>query len=731
VSHEGSGSLRVERRDAGVAVLVFDVPGESTNTLRAGFDEELEQVLGALEADESIRALVFTSGKSDGFIAGADVRRLAELTSAEEGTLLCRRGQRALERLAGLRFPVVSAIHGACLGGGLELALATTERVASSASSTKLGLPEVQLGILPGLGGTQRLPRLVGLSAALDLLLSGRQLDARRAAALGLVDEVVAPSLLDSVAVARALSLASGGERPGRQRALLDPSVLRERALAENALGRMVVFDQARRRLREKTHGNYPAPERILDVVRRGLEAGLRAGLEAEAEAFGELVVTPEARALRHVFFGQQAAKKETGVAREVEPRAVSAVGVLGAGLMGAGIAYVSVTAAGARVRLKDVSAEALQGGLRYADELLAGRAGSGRISAWEREQLLARITRSTDYSGFSRLDLVIEAVFEDLELKRRVLSQAEEAIAPQAIFASNTSALSIASIAEGARHPERVLGMHYFSPVEKMPLLEVVVTEATADFATRTAVQFGKRQGKTVIVVRDAPGFFTSRVLGAYLNEAAHLVLEGGAVEALDQALVAAGFPVGPLELLDEVGFDVAAKVGQTLAAAYGARLAPPAAFGALVEGGRRGRKARRGFYRYDGKPGGARPVDAAVYGELGLEPPPRAARPEALELAVERCLLTLVNESVRCLGEGVLRSARDGDLGAVLGLGFPPFLGGPLYYAEAVGVRALLERLRRLEGRFGARFEPAPLLLEASLSGRSFDELRAGTGR
>jgi 3-hydroxyacyl-CoA dehydrogenase/enoyl-CoA hydratase/3-hydroxybutyryl-CoA epimerase len=713
-------SLSVELRDDGAAIVRFNLTSDALNTLQASFADEFSSLLAELEREPRLKAVVFMSGKPDSFIAGADIHMLHAVHSAEEAAELSRSGQRALNVLAGYRVPFVAAIHGACLGGGLELALACSARVASTDPKTKFGLPEVQLGILPALGGTQRLPRLVGVESALDLLLTGKQIDGQRALRMGLVDELVPNSILLDAAVRSALARAlQPPARKSRLRRLFDSAELKELALAENPIGRKLLFEKARQQLTRETHGNYPAPERILDVVKLGLAEGLPSGLDAEASAFGELVVSDTARALRHVFFASTELKKDTGQdAGNAEPLPIRRVATLGAGSMGAGIAYLSAAVADVEVRIKDRDDDALGKGLRRVRQILDARVKKQRLTPAERDLKMARVTATTDYEGFDAIDLVIEAVYEDLNLKREVLAEVERVTTKKTIFASNTSSLPIARIAAGARRPEQVIGMHYFSPAEKLPLLEVVITDATPPRVTASAVEFGKRQGKTVIVVRDGAGFYTSRILGPYLSEAAFLIVEGVPIEQIDAALVAWGFPVGPIALLDEVGIDVSVKVAHILHEAFGARMAPPPGLEALLKDERLGKKNQRGFYAHpDGKKTQLS-VDPSVYSLLGVEP--KRALPKA-EIA-QRCVLRMINEAAYCFGEGVLRSARDGDVGAIFGLGFPPFRGGPFHYLDVVGASDIVRRLESYVAVLGPRFTPAPVLTQMARTGGSF---------
>jgi 3-hydroxyacyl-CoA dehydrogenase/enoyl-CoA hydratase/3-hydroxybutyryl-CoA epimerase len=712
-------ALTIEKRSDGVAIVRMDIPGEPMNTLKADFVDTFTSVFGQIETDPDIKAIVFTSGKKDSFIAGADITMLEQVNTVEDGERAAREGQKVMDRIEDCPKPVVAAIHGVALGGGLEVALACHARVATDSKKTKLGLPEAQLGLLPGAGGTQRLPRLIGVQPALDMMLTGKQIEAKKAKKLGLVDDVVPPSIL--IETAAELALSRIGKEPKRESfidQLTDKDAVAELALTKNPLGRKVLFDQARKQLHKQTRGNYPAQDLIIDVVKAGLEGGFQAGLEAEARGFGRLLTTPEAANLMSIFFATTALKKDTGVDDpNVQPRKVEKVGMLGAGLMGAGIAYVTTAVAKTPVRLKDRDADGVMAGLRYVREIIDGRVKRKRLSEQGANQLMLQTTGTTTYEGFQDCDVVIEAVFEDLSLKEQMVRDIESVGRDDVIFASNTSSLPISKIAAASQHPETVIGMHYFSPVHKMPLLEIIVTDQTADWVTATCVELGKKQGKHVIVVKDGVGFYTSRVLAPLMNEAAHLVAEGVPIDKIDTAMLDWGFPVGPLKLTDEVGIDVGAKVGKIMVEAFGERMSQPEGMSRLIDDGRLGRKNGKGFYLYGDKK--KKGVDESVYAVLGVEPTNKSVSSEDIAW---RCALQFVNEACRCFGEGILRSARDGDVGAVFGLGFPPFRGGPFRFVDQVGAKEVLGRLRELEKRYGPRFSPAPVLEEIARTGQTF---------
>ncbi len=683
-------------RPDNVAVVTIDVPGEKMNTLKAEFGEEVSAIVRQLRENHLLEGVVIISGKPDNFIAGADINMIADCKSAAQAQSLARQGQQIMAEIAGLPVPVVAAIHGPCLGGGLELALACHRRICSDDDKTRLGLPEVQLGLLPGSGGTQRLPRLVGVTVALEMMLTGKQLRPRQALKAGLVDDVVPHSILLESAVELA-----------KKRDVSAPKLaLRERLLA-GPLARALLFSTVEKKTRQKTHGNYPAPGRIIDTVRTGLTHGSASGYESEARAFGELAMSRESGALRHLFFTSTDIKKDPG--SDVPPRELRQIGVLGGGLMGGGIANVTAAKGNLAVRIRDIREDGITHALKYSWDLLSTRVRRRHIKASERDRVLSRISGTTDYSGFQHRDVVIEAVFEDLALKQQMVAEVEKHAPTYTIFASNTSSLPIHDIAAHAQRPEQVIGLHFFSPVDKMPLVEVIPHGGTSEQTISTVVSLAKRQGKTPIVVADKAGFYVNRILAPYINEALRCLAEGEPIENIDDALVQAGFPVGPVQLLDEVGIDVGTKIIPILEQAYGSRFSAPENVSAILNDDRKGRKNGRGFYLYPAKGRkNSKKADPAIYQLLGVTP---VARQSQQDIA-RRCMMMMLNEAARCLDEGVVRSPRDGDIGAVFGIGFPPFLGGPFYYMDTLGARRMVEELEQLTAGYGERFAPCEAL-------------------
>ncbi len=690
-----------------IAVVTIDVPGEKMNTLKAEFGVQVRAILKQIRENKDLRGVVFISAKKDNFVAGADIHMIDRCKTAKDAEELARQGQQVMAEIHALTIPAIAAIHGACLGGGLELALACHGRVCTDDPKTQLGLPEVQLGLLPGSGGTQRLPRLIGVSTALEMILTGKMLRPRQARKVGLVDDVVPVSILLDAAV----ELAKKGKPTGRR------LPVRERIMA-GPLGRTLLFRMVEKKTQQKTHGNYPAAPRILDVVQTGLAQGRSSGYETEARAFGELAMTPQSRALRHIFFTSTDIKKDPGSA--VEPAPLRAVGILGGGLMGGGIAYVTASKGKLPVRIKDIKPAGINHALQYSWQQLDKKVRRRHIRPQERDSDMALISGTTDYRGFAGRDIVIEAVFEDLALKQQMVAEVELHCSPQTIFASNTSSLPIGDIAAKAARPENIIGLHFFSPVEKMPLVEVIAHAQTSERTIATTVMLAKKQGKTPIVVADKAGFYVNRILAPYINEAMRMLTEGEQVEHIDRALVKFGFPVGPIQLLDEVGIDTGTKIIPVLESAYGERFSAPAnVVSAILNDDRKGRKNGRGFYLYGAKGRTSKKqVDPAIYPLIGAS---GNAKLSADQIA-ERCVMMMLNEAARCLDESVIRSARDGDIGAVFGIGFPPFLGGPFRYMDTRGAGNIVATLERLAAQYGPRFTPCEYLLQMAAQGETF---------
>ncbi len=712
---------------SGVAIITIDLPGEPVNKFNRAVKDEFIALFDRLERDLNVRAAVLISGKKDSFIAGADIEEFLEIKTSEEAQRLSHEGQLLLDSIENQRTPLVVAIHGACMGGALELSLAADYRIATDHPRTVLALPEVQIGLIPGAGGTQRLPRLIGVRAALDIILTGKNVRAKKAMQIGLVDELVHPSILRRIAIQRANEIAEGTRKHERHKGGVTGFLL-----DENPAGRRVVLKKAREETLKKTRGNYPAPLAAIDAVAAGYSGGASHGYREESRLFGEMAMTQVSRQLISIFFATTALKKDPGVelpegaSPEIMP--IDKVGILGAGFMGAGIASVAIQQ-GTLVRMKDADHGRVAKGFAAVREVVKERLVKRQITRVEFADTMALLGGTSDYSGFGNVDLVIEAVFEDINVKHEVLREAEAELHPSAIFASNTSTIPITQIAEVAQRPDRVLGMHFFSPVHKMPLLEVITTEQTDPDVTATVVAYGKKLGKTVIVVKDGPGFYVNRILTPYINEAGRLLDQGSSIDAVDNALLDFGFPVGPITLVDEVGLDVGSKAGKIMHEAFGERFAPPSSMQAVVAAGRFGRKAKKGFYLYDeeGKKG---EVDASVYTLLAPAARVTAStsgqsqtRTQMSSAEIQqRTILPMLNEAARCLDEGVIRSPRDGDIGAVFGIGFPPFRGGPFRYMDQLGVAEVVKQLEELNDRFPGRFEPAELLVTMARRGDWF---------
>ncbi|HSN88796.1 MAG TPA: 3-hydroxyacyl-CoA dehydrogenase NAD-binding domain-containing protein [Thermoanaerobaculia bacterium] len=690
-----------------LATLTFDSPDKKVNVFTREALAELEQAIEEVSRLKDIGCLILLSGKEGSFIAGADIEEIARVTDPLEAEAGSRVGQRLFSAWEALPFPTVAAIRGICLGGGLEISLASTYRVASDRKETRMGLPEVRLGILPGWGGSTRLPRRIGIAEALDLILTGKNVDGRKALKLGLVDALLPDArFLDLV---RDFALARV-DKPREEESGPD---FKEMLLEKNPLGRKVLFDQARKKTLEQTRGHYPAPLRAIEVVRVGIEDGARAGFDAEARAVGELATGRISKNLVHVFQLTEANKREKGMPGG-EARPVSSTAVLGAGVMGGGIAQLVANEVDLPVRMKDVRNEALASGMHHAAGLFDKLVERRRMTAPEARRKMALLHPTLDYSGFRSVDLVVEAILEKMEVKQNVFAEVAGQVGPGTVLASNTSSLSIEGIGAKTPHPERVVGMHFFNPVDKMPLVEVIASKSSDPWAVNTVFHFTRKLGKTPILVKDAPGFLVNRLLMFYSVEALWLLDEGYRVEDVDRAMTDWGMPVGPFVLNDEVGIDVANKVAHILHEAFHDRLPIPPWLDRLVESGRLGTKNGSGIYLYEGRE--RKEPDPAVYALLGLEP--RVQSPDPATIA-DRMVLPMVNEAARCLEEQVVRTASDLDLALIFGTGFPPFRGGLCRWADQEGLPRILATLERLESAVGDRFRPSDALRATAEAG------------
>ncbi len=702
-------SFTYEINKDGIAVLTFDLPGEKINKLTTPVMEELDSVLEELASKSEIKALVFRSGKEGNFIVGADIADIRKISDSETGGRLARRGQAIMNKLEALPFPTVAAIHGPCMGGGLELALACTYRVISNDQKTALALPEVKLGIIPGFGGTQRLPRLVGLTNSLDMILTGKSVYAKKARRIGLADEVTFKEILLSRAVVMAKN-AIGKPRPASVRAKR-PLVIK--LIESNPLTRSFVYTMAEKNVLKETRGNYPAPLAALDSVRFGLSHDRDAGYLHEAEHLARLAPTEVSKNLIFVFYLNEMLKKDT----HRSPVKIGHAGVLGAGVMGGGIAQLFAEK-GIQVRVKDINTKAIAAGLKEAWDIFRKRQKKGVLTAIQERDGFDRITGTTEYTGFGRTGMAVEAVVENMDVKKTVLRDFERTMHTPALFASNTSSLSITEMATASKHPDLVVGMHFFNPVEKMPLVEIIRGKNTSEETVSAIATLSRRLGKLPVIVNDGPGFLVNRILMPYLNEAAVMLRQGATIEEIDRALLQFGMPMGAFILLDEIGIDVAHKVADILYQGLGERVKPSPLLAVLYKDGYFGKKNGKGFYHYDGKKRTGPDTSLSAMIQAG------AGNREHIgtEEIVERAVLLMIKEAALCLEEKIIDRPDLLDAALIFGIGFPPFRGGLLRYADKVGPKIIVDKLEAYAKKYGDRFSPPPSLMALAKRGGTF---------
>lgn len=692
----------------GIAVITFNLPKEKVNILSPKVMAELEKVLAKIEdRPEKVKGAVIRSGKEGNFIAGADLSLIEEITDPAEGARLAAEGQRVLERIEALPFPVVAAIDGACLGGGLELALACRFRVASDSPKTALGLPETQLGIIPGFGGTQRLPRLVGLPEALKIILSGSRVYPGKARHIGLVDDVVPREhLMDA---ARRLI------RVGKRRREKSKGRIK-RFFQRTPVARRIIFERARKSVIERTGGHYPAQPAAIEAMEEGVAHGMKKGLEKEARLLGEMAVTGISKNLIKVFYLREMfSRGDLSPAEDIRN-----VAVIGAGAMGGGIAALAAEK-GMKVRLMDLSGPALGAAIKRFNREVDKRRRTRRYTGVQAEWTRARFLTDTQIRGLGGYDLAIEAVAERMDVKKSVFSSLAGQLPETALMLSNTSSLSISEMGGSVSGPSRVAGLHFFNPVERMPLVEVIRGKDTSEETIMKVTAFALRLGKIAVVVKDAPGFLVNRLLLPYMNEATRLLEEGAGVETVDHALLGFGMPMGAFILLDQVGLDIAAHAGENLQTAFGSRMSLSPILPAMLEAGRLGKKAGKGFYSYDNK--GKRKPDPGLAGVLKPLISGNGGNGKFTdEEMVDRLILPMINEASRCLEEGVVDTPEAVDAAMIFGAGFPPFTAGPLRYTDARGIKDVVSALKTLAKSVDKRFAPSNLLKLMAREKKSF---------
>ena len=699
-------NIQREVSDAGITILTFDRPNSTANIFDQQTLGELNAHLDFLESEKSLKGLIVRSAKSKIYIAGADLNAFTQEISAERIAMVIEQGQKTFDRIARLPYPTVAAIHGVALGGGYEITLACDYRIASSDSVTKVGLPETNLGILPAWGGSTRLPKLIGLPNALEAILNGRQYPAEQALSLGMVDLIVHREHLTTAATKK-IQESGNKKRPSKIH------ISNQKPLSR------VVQSQAEKKVLERTRGHYPAPIKALEVACASLTVSHEESLANEKNRFVELALGETAQNLIRIFFLQERAKKlklpkELETAPATTVKGVNRALVVGAGLMGAGIAQW-LSSRGISVVLKDVGPAPLGNAMQSIAKTYGEAVKRHLLSKIDARNAFDRVLPIYEEIPFRDLDLVIEAAIEKLALKQQIFADLESKVPPDLVLASNTSALSIDAIAASLQHPERVVGIHFFNPVHRMQLVEVVRGSKTDSGTLDTALRFAKQIGKLPVLVKDSPGFLVNRILLPYMVEAVRLFSEGHRIENIDRAMLEFGMPMGPLRLTDEVGLDVAEHVAQELVSRL--KHLPPLndTLGKMIAKGWLGRKTGKGFYEH------ASGGDEKINAQLSDLQPAEPATVNEGDLR-DRLVLSMVNEAARTIEEKVVDTPKDVDFGMIMGTGWAPFRGGPLRFADDLSISTVVSRLNNLRDRVAPEFAPCPLLADMANRGASF---------
>jgi 3-hydroxyacyl-CoA dehydrogenase / enoyl-CoA hydratase / 3-hydroxybutyryl-CoA epimerase len=695
--------MSFEITPSGVAIIKLDHKDASLNLLSTSFLKSFDEILGEVSTEPHVNAMVICSAKKNGFIAGADLNELARISTMADAQKAAKDGQAIFCRIADLKIPTIAAINGHCVGGGTELVLACDFRLAAK-EKANISLPEVRLGVFPGWGGTQRLPRLISLRNALDMILTGKGYNALKAYRCGLVDMVVPDDIINDYAVkfAEEIIHTKGvkyiGARKKKARGMM------ELITDKNFIGRFIMLTIAKRQVLKKTYGNYPAPLLAIKAMRRGLSKPLNEGLDVEARLFGQAFATAEHKNLLHIFHLNERSRKQKGVDSRVVFEEPQNMGVLGAGVMGGAIVQL-LASKDYPVRIKDISGSKVIKGLNHAESLFNGLVRKKQLTPLEKRRKMEKISGTLSYDGFQRTQVVIEAVAEKMSIKKQVLQEVETFMSDNAVFASNTSALSISELQLAAKNPANVCGMHFFNPVHKMPLVEVIRGAATDDKTVAIIFHLSKKLNKIPIVVKDSPGFLVNRLLGVYLNEACLLAQEKYDFQWIDVVVKKFGMPMGPFRLIDEVGIDIAEEVARILEMAFQDRLKPSTLLTTILQSGILGKKEKKGFYIY--RNNRQKTANPSI---LKLLP---GTRQENEAQVINRMMYLMVNEAARCLEEQIISAPQDVDIGMVFGTGFPPFRGGLCKWADNIGLKSIVHTLKEFKDLFGERFTPVPYLM------------------
>lgn len=713
--------LKIEKN--GIANLIFDLKKEKVNKLSSKVLFDLEQKLAEVRLNDDIKILVIKSHKKNNFIAGADINEIKDIKTTEEAFEKVKKGQNILDKISLLSIPTIAVIDGACLGGGLELALACKYRIVTNNEKTKLGLPEVNLGIIPGFGGTQRLPKLVGLQQSLTMILSGKAISAKKAYKIGLADAIINPkfineSLNEFIEIIRS--------KPKRNSYLIKRNKRKRIRFRHETLflGKYFIYKLAKKNLLQKTKGHYPAPLTALEVIDQTYDISndnIKKGLEIEAKYFSELAIGKTSKNLINLFFISEEIKKDKIINKNTKSKNITNIGLIGAGIMGGGIAWLFSNKK-LDVRMKDISFAAISLGFKQINKIYGQLKKIGKYNDNDIALRTNKVSPTLNYQGFANRDLIVEAIIEDIKIKKNTLKEVEEKIGKDTIIASNTSSLSISQMAKSLKRPENFAGMHFFNPVNRMPLVEVIRGEKTSDQTIAAIVELAKKLGKTAIVVEDVPGFLVNRILIPYINEAAFIIEEGADLKLVDDLIVEFGMPMGPFTLADNVGIDVGYKVAKILEKGYGKRMQVCDLLETIAQDKTLlGKKSSQGFFKYDksGKQTGTNPKINRIIAENDL------TKTECFEEdVIDRCIFIMVNEAIKCLEENVVKNAKYLDMAMIMGTGFPAFRGGLLRYAHNIGIQETLKKIEYLHKKYGKRFQPAKLLINMAKNNKSFYE-------